>query len=730
MKNVLIALLFFVSLKITAQDLYEVNRTHDPVVLDGIIDEVTWKKIQPLPMTMHTPVYQGELSEKTEIRMAYDDEYIYFSGIFLDSNPDGIQGNSLIRDGNPGGDFFNVLFDTYNDNENFSTFSTMPSGNRLDAEILNDAEGEQSQVFNQSWNTFWDVATTRDSKGWYAEMRIPFSSLRFDDVDGNVTFGLIVHRLIGRKNERQTFPAIPPNWNMAAWKPSKAQKILLKGVKRKNPIFFTPYVLGGLNQNNVYDTTLNKIKGSSEFDGEAGLDIKYAISSNLTFDLTINTDFAQVEADNIQANLTRFSLFFPEKRQFFQERSGVFSFTTSTISQNRLFHSRKIGLDDNGNLLRVYGGARFIGRFKGLDVGVLSMQTEGRDSVDTENFSIVRLRKRVFNPYSFIGGIFTSRVDSEGHYNLIAGADVSLRIDGPYYVTAKGGQEFSNGVGGSDNSLGYLRMEKRAVAGLGFFVEAERTGKDFDPGVGFVRRNGNLALSQNVMYGIFKDGALIRKLEPFINNSVFLRNDDHSIETMTTAPGLFVSFASGADLSFSFLRTYDEVKDDFGLSEDVTVLADNYTFNTFNAAYNMNSGRRLRMSISGEIGKFYDGDKTSFSLSPTWNPSKYFEINLSYIYNRVDFPERNLHLRADIASATILAALDTKWSLRSLVQYSKINNKLAVNTGIRYNRKEGNDLYLVFNQISNTLDQDIEGVKLPDTDSWSLVLKYSYTFIK
>lgn len=731
MKHLLLLSVLFFSLTISGQELYEIRKINSPVVLDGIIDEPAWDSITPFPMTMYTPVYEGEMTEKTAIRMTYDDEYIYFSGIFLDSDPEGIQGNSLIRDGDPGGDFFNVMLDTYNDNENFNTFSTMPSGNRLDAEILNDAEGDQSKIFNASWNTFWSVATTQDSKGWYAEMRIPFSSLRFDDKNEDIIFGLIVHRLIGRKNERQTFPAIPPNWNMAPWKPSRAQKILIKGINRKNPVYFTPYVLGRMRENNVHDSTENKIVNHADTDGEVGLDIKYAISSNLTLDLTLNTDFAQVEADNVQVNLSRFSLFFPEKRQFFQERSGVFNFATSTISQNRIFHSRRIGLDENGNLLRVYGGGRLVGRFKNFDVAVLSMQTEGSTpAINSENFGVIRLRKRVFNAYSFVGTMFTSRLDSEGHYNVVAGADAFLRVSGPYYLTLKGGHMFSDNLDNSDNSLAYLRWERRAVAGLGYFVEAEHVGKNFEPGVGFILRKDNLALNQNVIYGIFIDGQWLRKFEPFVNNSIYLRNDDYSLETLSTEPGLLTSFVSGADLSLSVLRVYDEVINDFSLSDESYVPAGNYTYSSLKASYNMNAGRKLKVNLSSEIGQFYDGDKTSFSISPAWNQSKHFGITLNYTFNRIEFTERDQLLRADIASATILAALDTQWSIRSLVQYSQVNHKVAVNTGLRYNRKEGNDLYLVYNQVSNTTDQDIEGIALPGTESWSLTLKYTYTFIK
>ena len=219
---ILKTLLLFSFAHLMAQSFYDVTRIDEKIQLDGLVNEHIWSTITPLPLTMYTPVFQGELTEKSEIRVAYDDRFIYTSAVFYDSNPKGIQGNSLVRDVDKGGDFFNILLDTYNDNENFVT--TTPTGNRVDAEITNDAEGDFRALFNQDWNAYWDTKVIVHDWGWTAESRIPFSSLKFENEMGEVTFGFIAHRLIGRKNERQIFPAIPPNWEMGEWKPSQAQK--------------------------------------------------------------------------------------------------------------------------------------------------------------------------------------------------------------------------------------------------------------------------------------------------------------------------------------------------------------------------------------------------------------------------------------------------------------------------------------------------------------------------
>ena len=603
-----------------AQDLLEIARTNEPILLDAKMEEGIWQSIDPLPMTMYTPEYKGDMTEHTEIRMCYDDQFIYFFGIFLDSDPDGIMGTTLIRDGNPGGDFFNVLIDTYNDNENFSVFSTLPSGNRLDAEILNDGEGDLSQIFNASWNTFWTVKTRVDHQGWYAEMRIPFSSLRFNDTNGNVTFGLTVHRLIGRKNERHIFPAIRPDWDFGAWKPSQAKKILIKGIKSKRSIYATPYVLAGHEVNKSYDSIADQTSIQHQWNKEVGLDLKYTLNTNLTLDLTVNTDFAQVEADNVQVNLSRFSLFFPEKRQFFQERSGIFNFQTSNVTRNRIFHSRRIGLDEKGEVLSVFGGGRLVGRFKNLDIAAINMQTAGSDSIVSENFGVLRVKKRVINPYSFWGGIVTSRVDGNGNYNLVYSSDFVYRISTLNYLTAKVGHVTASNLDKRDNSMAYVRWERRAQTGLGYNIEMERIGENFNPGIGFIQRSNNLGLYQNLVFGQFIENSIIRKLQPYFSNSIFLRNQDNSLETQTTEVGMAVSFKTGSDVSLYIQRSYDEIIDAFNLSNEVLVREGEHLYYSSGMSYTMNSGRRLKFNTQLESGEYYDGIKYSISFEPTWTP--------------------------------------------------------------------------------------------------------------
>jgi hypothetical protein len=393
----------------------EVPRLSGPIEVDGVVDEAAWDEVEPLPMTMFAPTFREPITERTEVRIAHDDEYLYVSGRLYDSDPSGIRTNTFYRNQYSGDDLLAVVIDSFNDRETAVWFSTNPAGARTDRTVSNDAVFSGGEMpMNWDWNAHWDVATTQTDAGWFAEFRIPFSTLGFQVEDDTVTMGLIVYRFIARKNERQIFPAIDPRWGGLAFaKPSQAHRIVLRGVRQSRPVYVTPYSLAGFNRiPELVDTGEGPQRWTAEADPttEVGVDLRYAPFPNLTLDLTANTDFAQVEADDQQINLTRFPLFFPEKRQFFQERASTFRFNTGGES-NRLFHSRRIGLED-GEIVRIYGGGRVVGRTGGTDFGLLTMQTAGARGGSSENMSVLRVNRQILNPYSSVGAMVTSRLGS------------------------------------------------------------------------------------------------------------------------------------------------------------------------------------------------------------------------------------------------------------------------------------------------------------------------------
>jgi len=450
------------------------QRIEGPITLDGLIDEPGWEKITPFPLIQHAPNFGEEPSERTVVLVAYDDEYLYLAGSLYDSEPSKILSATKQRDTvGAATDFFGMVIDCFCDKENGLAFFTTPTGLRWDATIANDGvtERDNEMPFGLSWDTFWDVATSRNDEGWFAEFRIPFSSLRFQDEEGRVVMGIIIWRWIARKNEIYVFPAISPD--SGAWsivKPSLSQEVVMDGVYPKKPLYITPYVLGGHGlayELNDDETAYKKIDDPVF---EAGLDIKYGITSNFTADITVNTDFAQVEADDVQVNLTRFSLFFPEKRRFFLERASTFEFRFG--GPNRLFYSRRIGInEDTDDMVRIYGGARLVGRVGGWDLGFLNMQTAEVEGLPSENFGVLRIRRRVFNPFSYVGGMITSRIGMDGSYNVAYGLDGIIRIFGDDYLTVNWAQTFEKDAANKFLSLDPAKFrfswERRTLKGPG-----------------------------------------------------------------------------------------------------------------------------------------------------------------------------------------------------------------------------------------------------------------------
>ncbi|HQF99096.1 MAG TPA: DUF5916 domain-containing protein, partial [Candidatus Aminicenantes bacterium] len=481
---------------------YILPRVQGKVTLDGLSAEPAWKGIRALPVLVYTPNTGAEPSELTEILVAHDDDFLYVAGRLYDREPDKIQATSKKRDDMKlSNDWLGIVLDTFHDRENGLAFFTTPSGLRLDMTIFHDADGDFP--VNQNWNTFWDVKTVRNREGWFAEMRIPLSSLRFQEVEGRVVMGLTAWRYIARKNETIIFPAIPPKWGFwGSFKPSRTREIVLEGVSSRKPLYVAPFILGGAGRSEELNEAETAYVGKNKLVGEAGLDVKLGLTNNLTLDLTVNTDFAQVEADDQQVNLTRFSLFFPEKRLFFQERASVFDFNFG--DESSLFYSRRIGLHE-GNLVRIYGGARLIGRIDSWDLGFLDMQTAAAEDLPSQNYGVLRVRRQVFNPNSWVGAMATSRIGADGAFNTAYGLDGIVKLFGDDYLSWNWAQTFATGKRNRLLSLDPAKVrinwQRRTVEGLAYNLDFSRAGDGYEPGLGFEFRSDYSRFGDRLLYG-------------------------------------------------------------------------------------------------------------------------------------------------------------------------------------------------------------------------------------
>ncbi len=710
----------------------EIARLGGPITLDGFSDEPAWEAIAPFEMTMYTPTFGAPITEATEARVAYDDEYFYLAARLHGSDPEGIRANTFYRDQYSGDDLLALVIDSYDDYETGLWFVVNPAGTQGDRTVSNDAEFISGDPMNSDWNAHWDVEVALDERGWHAEMRIPFSTLGFQDRDGAVTMGLIIYRYVARKAERQIFPAIPPDWELGFAKPSQAQRIRLRGVRAAKPVYVTPYALGAVER----VPQLRSPAGAepvwtadADGDAELGADLKYSPSSNVTLDLTVNTDFAQVESDAQQVNLTRFPLFFPEKRQFFQERASIFEFNTGGET-NRLFYSRRIGLGDDGRPLRIYGGARMVGRVGGTDFGVLNMQTDASGEASSENVGVLRARSRVLNRYSAVGAMLTSRIGSGGDRNIAYGLDGILRLVGDEYLILKWAQSFDNTFddgGFFDRQLMQVRWERRSDVGLSYFGDFRRAGGGYEPGLGFQSRSDFLFLAGEVQYKRFQGASsALRSVAALAYSGNYWRNDDNSAWSRAIEPELQLAFKSDIELGFALRGSYEAVRDSFAIG-DAAVPPGEYWFWEPEVRFKLPRGALLRGEMLASAGSFYDGTRFALSLDPIWTLSRHVEFGPGYEVNVLDFDDRGVSTTTHLARARIQLALDTRLSLATFLQYNSTIDLLSLNARFRFHFGQGTDLWIVYDEGVNTERDRFGPPRLPGSAFRTLQVKYTHT---
>ena len=704
-----------------------IPRLTSEIDLDGRVDEAEWGTVPVLPATMHTPNFGLQPSEATEFRVAHDGDYLYVSCRAYDSEPSGVRSLSLERDlSGYASDWCIVMLDTFNDKETALLFGTTPAGLRTDVIFADDTEAGP----NFNWNTFWDAAAHQDERGWYAEIRIPFSSLRFQRSDAGVVMGLSLVRVIARKQEFATFPAISPQWGgFSAYKASQTREVLIEGARRSDPVYVTPYGIVGRGHSHSLNVDETGYARENDALTETGLDVKYGITSNLTLDFTANTDFAQVEADNQQVNLTRFSLFFPEKRLFFQERSNVFDYSLGGVE--RLFHSRRMGLSD-GERVRIYGGGRLVGRVGDWDVAGLDMQTAGAEPGESsENLSVLRMRRRVLNENSYFGGILTTRLGNETSRNVVYGLDALVRVFGQDYVTLNWAQSFDPNVEGADGfldrALARVFWQRRGIDGFTYGLDLTTAGETFEPGLGFMFRRNYAKGVARIGYG-WRPGVESSVLRSglTVQGTAYRRLEDGSVETAEFLPQFVVQLKSGHQFTALVRATHESLDRGFGLPGDSEVLEGEYDFTAGRIEFRQSSSSFLRANLTAELGSFFDGRRASLSVRPTWTPSKHFELEGTYQIEDVRFDDRDQGFTAHIVRLRSAVRLDTRISGDVLIQHSSAANSVTVNLRLRYNPREGTDLYLVWNEGLVT-DRFSFVPARPLSDGRTILLKYSQT---
>lgn len=714
-------------------------RTMDPPVIDGIPDEDAWQAAAVISDFVQNEPFEGRAAtERTEVRILYDDAAVYVAAWMFDADPSAIVLGETRRDADLSDtDALLIVLDTYLDRQNGFVFGTTPAGIEYDGQVIKEGQGGfgggfgsggsrqqrgSGGGFNVNWDGSWDVATSRDGRGWYAEFRIPFSTLRYGR-GGAQTWGLNISRNIRRRNEQAFWAPIPRQFDL--YRLSQAGTLHGIEAPARRTVDVTPYVLGS----SEWDYTTGAGGPAVNRVGDIGGDIKIGVTPSLTFDATYNTDFAQVEVDDEQINLTRFSLFFPEKRPFFLENAGTFS--VGTPRSVELFFSRRIGIAD-GLAVPILGGGRLTGKVGRVTVGALNIQTRRLQRLDPatrqleeiaprNNFSVARVLRELPNR-SRIGAMFISRLntDDTNDYNLTyvvdgrLGIGDAVSIDGYVALTQTPGLvdgEHAFNISGSYTTRNW-------EAGLAF----RELGADFNPEVGFLGRRAYRFRSARLLRHVrFPSIPWFRELRPHITYREFLDLDGFS-ETRLIHIDNHLEFANGAFFQFPSVNfTREGIKEPFGIADGVEVLPGTYDNIDIGWRFNTNESATLSLAGSTNIGGFYSGHRKGGDITLNGRFGYAFVMGLRLSYFDVDLAEGSFE--------TTLIALRTAYSftpriyLQLLIQYSDQTDNFSVNVRFGWLNTAGTGLFVVYNDIER-----VESESRWEAVNRSFIVKFTQLF--
>ena len=675
-------------------------RITSPIRIDGQFDEAVYTEVPSISDFIQIePDHSSPATEKTEVWIMFDRTHLYVSVRCWDSHAERIVANEMRRDNGSvfSGDYIAFNFDTFYDRRNATDFAVNPVGGRADGQITNE------DLYSMDWNTVWDLETSRFEEGWAFETAIPFKSLRYRPGRAQI-WGFNMQRLNKWKNEVSTLTELPAaRGGRGIIQVSLGATLVgLEVPPGSKNLEIKPYVTSDLATDLTATPTL-----SNDLGGDVGLDMKYGITQNLTADVTYNTDFAQVEADEQQVNLTRFSLFFPEKREFFLENQGIFGF--GGVSQRMrageipiLFYSRRVGLNQ-GRIVPIQAGGRLTGRIGGFSLGLLNVQTDSERVSETPatNFSVVRMKRDVLRRSS-IGLIYTRRsvgVDGGGR-NEAYGVDGTFAFfDNLSFNTYWARTSTPRRVG--DDTSSRLRMDYN---GDRYGVQLERlvVGDDFNPEVGFVRRD-----DMRRHFGEFRFSPRSRSIQAirkfvWVGSLEHIENGDGRLETRNVNGGLTIQLQNSDQFDFSYSRTHEFLPAPFTITSDVTIPVGGYDFGTVRAGYNFGRQRPLSGNVSVQHGTFYSGDKTTFGVSRgrvSFSPQ--FSVEPSYSLNLVDLVEGAF--TTHLMGSRVTYTMTPRMFVSALLQYNSGNDTVSTNVRLRWEYRPGSEMFLVYNEQRDTL---------------------------
>lgn len=664
-----------------------------PVTIDGRLDEPAWQAALPLTGFVQAIPDAGlPATEETEVRMLYDDRYLYIGARMFDSRPDLLVSGTLERD-HPGVsahdiDLFGVFLDTFLDRRNGYLFLVNPAGAVRDGQAF-----DNSRNLDFAWDAVVEVATQIDPEGWTVEMAIPWTTLRFDPSRDEQLWGVNFHRSIARRNER------------TAWAPLD-RRHQIHFAERAGTVEGPPQVPVGRNirlkpfvlSQDGRGSTLPAWRQGTQADG--GLDLKWGLTPRMTMDLTWRADFSHVEVDREQVNLSRFPTFFPERREFFVENSGMFLFGEqsernyrggTSAADLRLFHSRRIGLE-GGRPVPLLGGGRLSGQAGDTEVGILHARTGAVEEVPGDAFSVIRLRRRV-GAASDVGVLVTDRQSREGGgWNRAGGVDMNLRLGPNLLVSSYAAGTSRSGASDDDDAwTGRLWVAWRDQIWDASAL-ARRVGPDFDPGVGFVQRRGMTHLYATV--GAHPRPPLpgVLDVNPYVEAHRYT-SVTGEVETTRETGGLGMNFADGGEFSTRVTRRMERLEVGFQVEGQGQVAAGTYQFTEAEARYQSSGNRRISGSLMGAAGGYFGGRRQSVGAGLRWQPDP--RLSLAVQANRNAIELGSEEFSANLYRSELRVAHSTRLYLGGVVQYNEAQELLVSNLRLTWLHAPLSEAYLV-----------------------------------
>jgi len=682
-------------------------RLMQPLVIDGRLEDAAYRDNMPAPPFRQQEPNAGELAiEQTQMWVFFDDRNVYVAARMLDSQPERLVANDMRRDGNNmyQNENFSVVFDTFQDRRTAFYFMTNPLGAIRDGMVLDENNT------NYDWNTVWDAKAIRDETGWTTEMVIPFKSLRYP-TGREQTWGINARRWERRINEQSLLSISPPGSLPNNALQRLAAEATLVGMEVPPPsrnIELKPYGVSNLTTNRLATPPV-----SNKVDRDIGIDAKYGITSNVTLDLTVNTDFAQVEIDEQQVNLTRFSLFFPEKRDFFLEGQGIFDFANTGGGNGFrppdvpiMFFSRRIGLD-GGQPVPIKGGARLTGRIGRTSLGLLDIQTDdgpvdaslGRPLAQATNFIVARVKRDILRRSS-VGVIATRRsprTAATGSSELF-GIDTNWN----FFENVQGGTYWARsatpGSTGDESSYrGYFRyLHDR----YGLEAERMRVGDAFNPEAGYVPRPDVTRTDVLARFSPrIRSIRSLRKLEWNAEVDRFVNGSD-ILETRVASGTFRIDFSSSDQLMITFRNDYEFLSEPFRISGGPRLPIGAYEFNEGVLQYNVGPQRPVSGRFTLTAGEFYSGRRQQFEYSGRVKGTTQLAFDPRILVSHISLPEGSFTTK--LVGTRTTFAINPHMFVSALVQYNSSLNTLESNIRWRWEYQSGSDLFVVYTDGRDT----------------------------